>query len=87
MYLSTPLNGTVYVQAWAYSSNFFGHFELKGPNKLDKNGNDQTWYTGKRNFYQWSNIPAVVGQYCVIGWTKNGNGTYTKNGQPCESVL
>ncbi len=87
MFLSTPSGGEVYIQAWAYDVTFYGHFQLTGPNGLNKKSYDGTWYAGKTNYYQWNEIPAVVGQYCVTGWTKNSNGTYTQNGRPCESIL
>src|SRR5262245_46704359 len=58
MYLSNPSSGTVYVQAWAYNKNFYGHFELTRDGKFVANSYENTWYAGKLNWYQFNNISA-----------------------------
>ncbi|WP_424534812.1 hypothetical protein ACOZ38_32070 [Sphaerisporangium viridialbum] len=82
MYLSTPQNGTVYVQAYPQSGSFYGNFDLTGPNGLYRHGPTQWWYNGAfQPKQQWTAIPAVVGKYCVSGWD-NGK----RIGLPCESI-
>lgn len=81
IYLSSPSGGAVYVQAWAYSSSFYGYFHLSGPNGLSTNSSTITWIGGKGNYNQWSEISAVVGQYCVTGYSYG-----EEIGKACESV-
>lgn len=81
MFLSTPAGGTVYVQGWAYSTNFYGYFRLTSPNGTLYSAT-QTWLGGKGNYTQWSGVPAIVGQYCVTGFTSGG----TSQGTACEVV-
>jgi hypothetical protein len=81
MFLSTPSGGKVYVKAWAYDQTFTGHFHLSGPNGLSRNSPVEQWIGGGVNSYTFSDIPAVVGQYCV---TAIHNGVNI--GRPCESV-
>jgi hypothetical protein len=81
MFLSSPSNGRVYIQAWAHNSTFYGNFDLTGPNGLYRHGSTQTWYAGSHpNVQQWDEA-AVVGKYCVSGW-RDG----TRIGLPCETV-
>lgn len=82
MYLSTPSGGTVIVQGWAYSTSFYGYFRLTAPSGTYY-GATQTWLGGKGNYTQWSGVPAIVGQYCVTGFTSGG----VSEGTACESVL
>ncbi|WP_214105900.1 hypothetical protein [Acrocarpospora catenulata] len=83
MYLSTPKNGTVYVQAYPKSGSFYGNFDLVGPLGLYRHGATRTWKNGAFEAKQeWTGIPAVVGKYCVSGWV-NG----TRIGYPCENIL
>ena len=81
MYLSSPSKGYVYIQAWAYHTGFSGYFHLTGPLGLSKDSSTGSWQAGKGNYYTFSNIPGVVGQYCVTGWSGTIN-----EGTPCESV-
>lgn len=81
MYLSTPSGGTVLVEGWAYSSNFYGYFRLTAPSGTYYSAT-QTWLGGKGNYAQWSGIAAIVGQYCVTGYTSTG----TFEGTACENV-
>jgi hypothetical protein len=39
-------NGTAYVEAWANTYGFTGHFELSGPNGLIGNSKTTYWYAG-----------------------------------------
>lgn len=82
MYLSSPSGGTVLVQSWAYSTNFYGYFVLSAPSGTYYSAT-QTWLGGKGNYALWSGIPAIVGQYCVTGYTSTG----TFEGTACENVL
>ena len=81
IYLSSPSNGTVYVQAWAYNSSFYGYFHLSGPDGLSSNSSTITWIGGKGNYNQWSGVSAVVGQYCVTGYSYGDD-----IGRACESI-
>ncbi len=82
MYLSTPSGGMVIVQGWAYSTSFYGYFRLTAPSGTYYSAT-QTWLGGKGNYAQWSGISAIVGQYCVTGYTSTG----TFEGTACENVL
>lgn len=81
IYLSTPSGGTVLVEGWAYSTNFYGYFRLTAPSGTYYSAT-QTWLGGKGNYAPWSGIPAIVGQYCVTGYTSTG----TFEGTACENV-
>jgi hypothetical protein len=81
--LSTPSGGKVSVHGWAYNTNFYGHFELTGPNGLVKNSTQKWYYAGGAG-PTWS-VAAVVGQYCMTGWEYYG-GHYYNIGRPCENV-
>lgn len=81
MYLSTPSGGTVFVQGWAYNTNFYGYFRLTAPSGTYYSAT-LTWLGGKGNYAQWSGVPAIVGQYCVSGFTSGG----VSEGTACESV-
>lgn len=82
MYLSTPASGTVYIQGWAYDTSFYGYFRFRTPSGTFYSAT-QTWLGGKGNYAQVSNVPAIVGQYCVTGFTNTGNSL----GTACENVL
>ncbi len=82
LYLSSPSGGTVLVEAWAYSTNFYGYFVLSAPSGSYYSAT-QTWIGGKGNYAHWSGIPATVGQYCVTGYTSGGS----LEGTACEYVL
>jgi hypothetical protein len=82
IYLSTPSSGTVYVQGWAYTANFYGHFQFSAPSGTF-NSATLTWLTGKGNYAQLSNVPAIVGTYSVTAWTSAG----ANLGTACEKVL
>jgi hypothetical protein len=81
LYLSTPLGGTVYIQAWARSTTFSGYFKLQTPYGSFVSSTN-TWLGGKGNFYQWSGLPAVVGQYCVSGY----NMSQVWQGTACNNI-
>lgn len=80
MYLSTPSGGTVYVDAWAHSTSFYGHWELVTPAGT-YNSPAETWTASPSDEYQWSSLTADVGSYCVTGWSGSNN-----LGTACESV-
>ena len=81
IYLSTPSAGTLLVEGWAYSTNFYGYFRLTTPSGTYYSVT-QTWLGGKGNWAPWSSIPAKTGQYCVTGYTSTG----TFEGTACENV-
>ena len=80
MYLSTPSGGTVYVKAWPYTFGFYGHFELVAPSGT-YNSPAASYPAGLTGAYTFNNIPAVVGPYCVTGWSGSVN-----EGTVCNSV-
>jgi hypothetical protein len=81
MFLSTPLGGTVTVQGWAYGTSFYGYFYLTAPSGTYYSAT-KTWLGAMGNWAQWSNIPAIVGQYCVTGYSSTG----IFEGTVCNSV-
>jgi len=82
IYLSTPSSGTVFVQGWAYGTSFVGYFKLTTPT-ITVTSPTQTWLGSKGNYFQVSGISAVVGPYCVAGYSSGG----MFEGKACESVL
>jgi hypothetical protein len=81
MFLSSPSGGYVYVQGWPYSTGFYGDFELTGPHGLDRFSSTQSWPAGGGTRARFNNVNAVVGQYCVTGWSGTIN-----EGKACESI-
>ncbi|HEY7142649.1 MAG TPA: hypothetical protein VH637_00250 [Streptosporangiaceae bacterium] len=94
---STGSNGTVYITIsgngarWNVSGrwdgasandDWFGHIQVIGVqgSHFSRNGAD-AWDPQLNNV-----IGSGVGLVCVIGWAKNANGTYSKQGEPCEQV-
>ena len=82
IYLSTPSSGTVYVQGWARSTSFYGALVVTTPT-ISATSPIQNWLGSKGNYFQVNGISAIVGQYCVAGYTSGG----TFEGKACESVL
>ena len=76
LYLSTPSGGTLLVEGWAYSTNFYGYFVLTAPSGTH-NSPTQTWLGGKGNWASWPGIPAKTGQYCLTGYSSHS----------CQSIL
>lgn len=92
---ATGHNGPVYITisggpaSWNVSGrwyedisndDWFGHIQIIGPNGFSRNGADAL-------DPQLNNvIGSGAGQVCVIGWAKNGDGTYRKVGEPCATV-
>jgi hypothetical protein len=71
MYLSNPSGGdpsTVFVNAWAYDSPFYGYFILTGPDGIHLKSNTTTWYAGGAH-YTFKNVLAIVGRYCATGYS------------------
>jgi hypothetical protein len=58
-------NGTAYVEAWANTAGFTGHFELSGPDGLIGNSKTKYWYAGGPG--QLWDIPQGGG-YTVTAW-------------------
>lgn len=83
MYLSTPRDGKVYIEAWADDSCFDGNFDVTGPGGLYIHHGPQRFCPGDRPYPldRFVDIPAVVGKYCVKGWSNN-----KVVGNPCENV-
>ena len=74
-----PASGwTIAGHACAPEEEFTGHIQVIAPG-LNRNGPD-----GFPAHFQVSGHGA--GQACVIGWRLNSNGTYTKVGEPCETI-
>jgi hypothetical protein len=84
--LTTPSGGKVSVHAWAYDAEFYGHFEVTGPDGLLKNSptSGAQWFYAGGSGPTWS-VNAVVGQYCVTAWKYYGGQT-TSLGRACENV-
>jgi hypothetical protein len=81
--LTTPSGGKVTVHGWAFSAPFCGHFQLTGPNGLNKNSASGCFSAGGAG-PSWT-VAAVVGQYCVTGWQCAGSSCISE-GKPCENV-
>ena len=81
MFLSTPSAGKVTVEGWPYDIGFYGHFQLTTPG-ANYNSPSGSWSQGLAGMYTFTNIPAIVGQYCIIGWSGTIN-----EGRVCNSVL
>jgi hypothetical protein len=81
MYLWTPSSGTLFVQGWAYTTNFYDYFQFSTP-KGSFYSATQTWLGGKGNYAQVSNLVATVETYCVTGWSGG-----VSIGKACENVL
>lgn len=79
MYLSSPSDGTVYVQAWAYYDSEYGQLQLSAPSGT-YNSPTQVWDAGGPR-HTFPTIPAIVGQYCVTLWDGGVN-----SGTACENV-
>jgi hypothetical protein len=60
--------------------DWFGHIQIIGPNGFSRNGSD-TMDPQLNNV-----ISSGAGKVCSIGWQKNGDGTYSRLGEPCETV-
>ena len=86
--LDNPSGGKVEIQAWAYETTFYGHFELTGPNGLVSNSATETWQSGggsnEKDRATW-HVSATVGTYCMTGWEPSGS-TYIKLGTTCRNV-
>lgn len=82
MFLSDISSGaTVFVDAWAYNSTFFGHFDLTRNGSVIARSANITFDAGG-NAWRFNNISAIVAEYCVVGWTSGG----TFKGRACEAV-
>jgi len=90
MHVTTPSGGLVTFNAWLYNSgdHFYGHYDLIDPlgRVYHRPTTGAITWTHDLNAY-WLNMAATVGKWCVVGWQKNSNGTYSKiSGEPCENV-
>jgi hypothetical protein len=82
MHVTTPSRGKITITAWAHTSSFYGNFDLTGPGGLYNHGGTKTFYSGSSpTIYTFANLPAVVGKYCVLGWSGGA-----LIGKPCETV-
>lgn len=92
---ATGTNGTVKITIsggparWNVSGRWFGasanddwvgHIQIIGPNGFSRNGADA------RDPQLNNVIGSGAGKVCAIGWKLNSNHTYTKQGEPCETV-
>ena len=83
MYLSTPSNGHVYVQGWADHIGTTGYMTLTGPNGLNSKSSSEYFKADKGNWWQWNNVPSVVGRYCVTLQQTDGLASSWK---VCENI-
>jgi hypothetical protein len=81
IYLAGNSGGTALVEAWAYSSNFYGHFYLSGPG-VGVTSPTQTWYAHKGNYWSVSVSNAAAGRYCMSGYSSSGG----YEGTACETL-
>jgi hypothetical protein len=89
---ATGTNGDVYgsisgpASGWNLSahaaSSFYGHLEVVATGDIER-----VQYNGPNEWNpSYSNLLGAGGsdsQVCVIGWQQNGDGSYTKVGEPC----
>jgi hypothetical protein len=80
MYLSTQASGTVYVSGWVETSGFTGTFQLTGPDGLNLTSPSE--YRAPGVGWRWNNVPAVVGRYCITGYSIYSGG----QGEVCENI-
>ena len=74
MYLSAPSGGKLYVQGSAYTTSFRGYLRLTGPAGVPTTDSPvATWQAGGVNYYEFDNVPALSGYYCVAGYVSPGN--------------
>src|SRR5438477_3934901 len=77
-----PASNVVDIEAWAWRSTFYGHFELQTPNHKVLNSDNETWIGGGANGWSFSNVVGGYGYYCVTAW-KYSNRAYSKIGYTC----
>jgi hypothetical protein len=68
------------VKGWPYDVGFYGYFRLTGPDGLSKDSPTASYTAGGAG-YTFTKIEAVVGKYCITGFSGTIN-----EGEPCESV-
>jgi hypothetical protein len=92
---ATGTNGDVYgtisgpASGWNLSahaaSSFYGHLQVVDSSQLGP-----VYYSGPNEWNpSFNNLLGVAvsdSQVCVIGWQQNGDGSYTKVGEPCFTV-
>ena len=64
---------------------WYGHQELcvpQVPSECGWNTGD-TWWSTTSPDVVWA-PDAIIGNYCVIAWNKNKDGSYSNIGEPCE---
>ena len=83
IYLTNPIPGVLYVEVWAYDSNFYGHFQITGADtEADGNTQTQEWYGGGAYGTTWAiESASPAGQVCVTAWSSTGHDL----GKACET--
>jgi hypothetical protein len=72
---------TLWIHAWAFTSNFRGHFELQTPEHTTLNSAQKEYYAGGSG--PTFSVPVVYGWYCGTAWRYNGGNSYTDIGYEC----
>jgi hypothetical protein len=73
---------TMYIDMWAHTDSFEGHFELQLPSGSPKSSGNKRNYPGSGNAVTFA-VPVVYGYYCATAWKWNGGSSYTKLGYLC----
>jgi hypothetical protein len=74
---------TMYMDMWAHTYSFKGHFELQTPNTAPMSSSNTTNYPGSGNAVTFTVNNFVYGNYCATAWKWNGGSSYTKLGYGC----
>lgn len=74
---------TMYVDMWASTYSFEGHFQLQTPTGASLNSRQQRNYPGSGNAVTFTVNNFVYGTYCATAWKWNGGSSYTKLGYGC----
>lgn len=83
IYVSTPSNGHVYVEGWADHASMTGYMTLTGPDGLKSKSSTRYWESDRRNWAEWNNVRAVVGQYCI---TFQETDSFESSWKACERI-
>jgi hypothetical protein len=73
---------TMYIDMWAATYSFEGHFQLQTPEHTSASSRNQRNYPGDGNAVTFT-VPVVYGNYCATAWKWNGGSSYTKLGYLC----
>jgi hypothetical protein len=80
-------SGNIHIQAWAYNTTFYGHFQLLVPSGRDQNSPTKTYTAGDVGGGASFTVPgASAGAYCAIAWATDSNGNLYNAGEPCLNI-